>query len=510
MNTLGKRFFKAAGWQFFGNLLRVVLGLAASTLIVKWLGGEEFGKASWILSVTMYFSILGSAGLGTPFTRRLTQARIRKDYSAARNLVQQVLVFRLSVVLLAAAIFVIFRMLFPGYCGQIQDPSLLIFVPWLLLVTYLHGSMIRVLQVYFRQGLVVSLTAGEIIFKVAVVWVLGNNTPTAWDLLTAATISEFASFSIAMFATYHFLGKSKTSAQSSQPSGKKLNWKTLLREGRPSWLLAISERVLGRDVDILLIGIMVGPLEVVRYALPFTLATISISVATSAFQSTTNLATFTEARLGSESQNNKALLKVLFEYWSFFVVPIAVGGMLMGDRILHLLYGDVADGTALVSVLLFASFALSNLSGLAKDALQGIGNDKSPAKVHLIGGALNLTLSLVLIPFYGAVGAAAATLISTALIALVQVMGLPCSLKTFPSPRSLFAVFLALLCMFSVIHFSQNLNLGASESWGATMLLVIVGALAYILGLIFVNPRSSLGERFTNAPGVLRYARKVL
>jgi len=150
------------------------------------------------------------------------------------------------------------------------------------------------------------------------------------------------------------------------------------------------------------------------------------------------------------------------------------------------------------------------LSGLAKDALQGIGNDKSPAMVYMGGGILNLILSLILIPTLGAEGAATATLVSTALIALVQVVVLPCSLRTFPSRRSLAAVFLALLCMFFVIHFGQALFSDVESSWVPTIVSIAVGGLAYLLGLMSVNPRSSLGERLINAPGILRNAGRVL
>jgi len=390
------------------------------------------------------------------------------------------------------------------------DQGLLLFFPALLLVTYLHGSVIRFLQVHFQQGWVVFLSVLEIVLKVTLIWIFGNNNYTASDLLAAAALSEFIPFVVALIATRHLIGNIKTTKQPFRLREKAASWKTLLKEGRPTWLLAISERVLGRDIDILLLGIMAGPLEVAKYALPFTLAAISISVATSTFQSTTNLTTFTEATQKDGSGKSKNILKALFEYWALFVLPIATGGIILGDKILHLLYGEAADGTGLVTALLFASFAFSNLSGLAKDALQGIGDDRSPAKVHLMGGGTNLVLSLLFIPIWGAAGAAAATLISTILIAYFQISVLPVSLRGFPSPRSFVAVFVSLLAMFSAVHFSQDLLFEAKANWTSTSLSIMVGGFAYCLGLLTVGPKTTLGERITNVPPVLGFARRVL
>jgi len=397
-----------------------------------------------------------------------------------------------------------------GKTDWLTETSLLVFVPLLLLVSYLHGMVTRILQVFFQQRTVVLLTAVEIVFKVAVVLLLGGSSSGAQELLAAATFSELFVFILAGLMVWKILATMRREGTQENSGASSPGWKELLVEGRPTWLLAMSERILGRDVDILLLGILAGPLEVAKYALPFSLATISISVATSVFQSTTNLSTFTEVGMDGGHARRRTLLKALFEFWTLFVMPIALGGVLVGNRILHLLYGEAADGCGAVTALLFAAFAFSNLAGLAKDALQGMGDDRRPAKVHLMGGVLNLGLSLLLIPRFGAMGAATATLVAAVMIALMQVLSLPDEIKVLPSMRPAGISFLALGTMALVITGSSYLTSFAQGSWGMTAGAILAGIIAYFGILMVMEPQSSLRQAMESAPPALRWARRVL
>ena len=212
MSALGQRYLRAAGWLFAGNLLRVFLGLAASVLIVRWLGAEEFGKASWILSLTMHASILGSLGLGTPFTRHLTRARLASDGRATLRLLRQVLVLRVVMVAVFGALVLGIHRLAGSSIGAMTAPDLLLFVPALLLASFLHAAAVRVLQVHFRQGLVAVITALEIVLKVAIIRGLNPSGPDASDLLAAGVAAELFSFVLAMAGVYRLQKGMHTSA----------------------------------------------------------------------------------------------------------------------------------------------------------------------------------------------------------------------------------------------------------------------------------------------------------
>lgn len=502
MATLGTRFARAAAWQFAGNILRVGLGLWASTLVVRWLGAEQFGQAAWILSLTMYASIIGSLGLGTPFSRGLTAVRISGDRRTAAALLRRLAALRLATVAVFGVAVLAAERLLPAGSLDPDLRSLLVFVPALLMVSYLHGMAVRVLQVFFRQGIVAGLVSVEIVVKVALVAALGGSGADARVLLVAATAAEAvvmaAGWLLVVRQVRHMEPEDAAAARPVAPSARRL-----LRDGRATWVISLAERVLGRDVDILLLGLLAGPVEVARYALPFSLATLSLNLAAGLYEGTTNLAAFTEAA----PEARRRLLRVLFEYWLLFVVPLAVGGILLGNGLLTVLYGEAAAGSGAVTGLLFAALAVYQLAALLKDAMQGSGDDGRPTRAHLAGGGVNLALTVVLIPHFGATGAAAATLVGATITCVWQLVSLPEALRTAPSRRVVAVAALALSAMAAAV---QLAGVAPGGGWLHAVSLVALGGAVYFASLGLVGPRSTLGGHLPAALPLRAVARRVL
>ena len=510
MVSLGKRMARAAGIQLIGNLVRVVLGMAASVMMVRWLGAEEFGKASWMVSLTLYFSVLFSGGIGIPFTRSLTHARLAGDRRGAFSLVGRLWFLRLAVSALVLALCFLTKSMAPQVLGQLPAGDLLLFVPFLLLVSFLHGNLIRVLQVNFRPGLVSFLAAIEIITKVALLRLIGGADPDASALVLAAIGSETIALVGAALASTRILWQMKPAALPSDNHHPMPGISALLVSGRPTWLLSIAQRILGRDVDILLLGLMAGPVEITKYALSYTLATIGLSLASSAFQSTTAVSAFTESSAESSPDARARLLKAMLEYWLVFVTPIGVGGILLGGRFLHFLYGGAADGTNAVVALLFGAFCLGELSSLGKDALHGMGKDNRPARAHWSGGAVNLTFSILLIPHYGALGAAGATLMASIIVAVIQYRFLLTNLNCSPERRSLLASLAALSVLAGSVLIANLLGSGQNDSPMRLSMTVLFAGVAYLLTLGIIGPNTSLRQGCATGPRALRLARRIL
>ncbi len=509
MESLGKRFVRAAGVQFTGNIIRVILGMLASMQIVRWLGPDEFGQASWAISITLYLSVLCSGGLGTPFVRAITEVRLRKSTQEMNQLLKSMLMMRTTVVGVVVLAYFGWLVLGESRLPVPEGASLLVYVPALLMVTYLHSMVVRILQVFFRQKAVVIITTAELVFKVVLFRVIGGSNPGGDDLIVATLISEFVAFLAAAGIVSRIKSDLKQSTADIKP-GKTPGWKQLLSQGRPSWLLSIATRVLGREVDIILLGILSSPLEITKYALPFSLAVLSVSLAGGVLQSTTTMTTFAEAGKSSDPSRRAHFYKALLEYWFLFVVPISFGGGLLGNRLLELLYGDSAAGCGKVTALLFAAVALSNLSEITKDAMQGMGEDKRPAVIHMAAGVLNLVLSVLWIPVYGATGAALATLLSAALIVVTQLIFLPDELKIHPARRLILVVGTALLGMCVAVLVSDHVISNLLNDWFSALVLIAIGVVVYFLSLGVIQPHSSLRNRLNHLPSNIKFARRVL
>jgi O-antigen/teichoic acid export membrane protein len=103
------------------------------------------------------------------------------------------------------------------------------------------------------------------------------------------------------------------------------------------------------------------------------------------------------------------------------LLPISLVFTLFASAIVHLLYGDAFDGAVLPLQLLGLTSALYGMQSYASTAL--IARDSPTTFGKLVGGVvvLNLGANLIVIPKYGADGAAAVSLASSALLGAASV-----------------------------------------------------------------------------------------
>ena len=97
---------------------------------------------------------------------------------------------------------------------------------------------------------------------------------------------------------------------------------------------------------------------------------------------------------------------------STFALPIGVGGVFLAHPIIHLLFGPAYTNSVLVFQILSCSAVLVILRGTYRQALSAAGMPHVDLRCAAMSTGLNLSLNLLLIPYYGIVGAAVATLLA--------------------------------------------------------------------------------------------------
>lgn len=95
-------------------------------------------------------------------------------------------------------------------------------------------------------------------------------------------------------------------------------------------------------------------------------------------------------------------------------LPMATGGIALGPVLLQLVYGDEYRRAGVVIAVLLAVFPLVPLYHLASGILQGVGRIKPLLAVNAVAGVVTLTLSALLVPRHGALGAAVANALAQA------------------------------------------------------------------------------------------------
>jgi len=103
------------------------------------------------------------------------------------------------------------------------------------------------------------------------------------------------------------------------------------------------------------------------------------------------------------------------------VLPIGVGGSILGPRLIIAMFGGVyAEGGAVFAVLVWAC-VLWLLTANYENVLLACGGERSSAAISATGGLVNFGVAVVLVVLFGATGAAMA-MVASSLITLLGML----------------------------------------------------------------------------------------
>lgn len=123
-------------------------------------------------------------------------------------------------------------------------------------------------------------------------------------------------------------------------------------------------------------------------------------------------------RMLVQKQNIGPIISVSVNILVPFSFMIAVASWFFGNEIMHLLYRDSTEQSALVFALLMSSFPAFCIMYVYSTLLTASGNLKLLNKIAIAGVIVNISLNVFLIPIYRSAGAATAALVTQSVLAL--------------------------------------------------------------------------------------------
>ncbi len=253
----------------------------------------------------------------------------------------------------------------------------------------------------------------------------------------------------------------------------------LLRRGRRLVLFTLLGLVL-YNVDLLMLRVLAGEAAAGYYAAAYVLISFCANL-TIAYSHTVLPALAGGAAPASSTADTYA--SALVTAWAV-TMPVAVGGALIAPLIVQVLFGPAyAAGAAALQVLVLA-VPIGALREIAVASLIARHREQALLRVNIVATLVNVSLNLVLIPRFGLVGAAWATVVSEAVrlgVALVAAR------RVIPGATPFVALLKCLLAGAAMGLAVAGLGLRAS------LLAVAVGGVVYpaMLLLLGVLSRSS-------------------
>ncbi|OAQ54832.1 hypothetical protein HTG_04495 [Natrinema mahii] len=192
----------------------------------------------------------------------------------------------------------------------------------------------------------------------------------------------------------------------------------LLRYGVPL-TASHSANVLDRRVDTVLVGAFGNPVAVSYYVLGKQISEF-VTVPSGSLGFSLSPA-FGEQKATDSLDRAARLYQQSLRYVLLLYLPAAVGMILVAEPAVRLVFGAEYAGAAPVLQTLGVYVVFQSITDVTTNGLDYLGRAKARAVAKGVTSTGNVALNIVLIPIYGAAGAAAATVVTFGLYTLLNV-----------------------------------------------------------------------------------------
>lgn len=192
----------------------------------------------------------------------------------------------------------------------------------------------------------------------------------------------------------------------------------ILRYGVPL-TASHSANILDRRVDTVLVGFFVNPVAVSYYVLGKQISEfVTVPSGSLGFSLSPALG---EQKATDSLDRAARLYEQSLEYVFLLYLPAAVGMILVAEPTITMVFGADYAGAVPVLQVLGVYVVFQSITDVTTNGLDYLGRAKARAVAKGVTSTGNVVLNVVLIPIYGAAGAAAATVVTFGLYTLVNV-----------------------------------------------------------------------------------------
>jgi PST family polysaccharide transporter len=383
-----------SAWLLLDRVIRLVLGLVIGIWMARVLGPDMFGRFNYALAFVALFSSVASLGLDGVVVRNLVNAPEAAGHTLGSALLLKLAGSLLGIILCIASILLV----------NPDDYGIQILVAVISLGMFFQAF--DVIDFWFqsrvasRYAIIARLPSLLVFTAMRIFLILGGLSLTmfAW-----AQTLEVLFAAVGLLVVYRYLGWHVTDWRPGY-----VHALTLIRECWPLIIAGLSI-MLYMKVDIVMLGKISGDRSAGIYSAATRLSEGFYFIPMVITSSVAPMLLRARARSSEQYQQGLFSLYVLMVRMSLAIaVPLAV----VSPLLIEILFGgDFSESSAVLRVHIWAAIAVF-LGVASSQYLTNEGMQKLSLYRTLIGLVINILLNLFLIPSYGAVGAAIATLIS--------------------------------------------------------------------------------------------------
>ena len=360
------------------------------------------GKVAFATSIATYFTMLGMLGVPTYGIRACAQAR--EDKERLSRTVQELLVINAIMMSISLSIYILAINVIP----KLSENRELFILNSVVLILNVVGCdwLYKGLEQYNY------ITKQSLLFKIMAIilmFILVNDRADYVNYAAVTIIASVGSYFLNFIRLREFI--------SIQP-WKSLNIKKHLKPTLTFFMMTVATTIY-TSLDSVMLGFMLDDKTVGLYNAAMNLKNVLVSLVTS-------LGVVLLPRLSvyikqNKTEEFKALTEKALNFVIFSSIPLTLFFIIFAEQAIYFLSGETFSGAIVplkISMPTLIFIGMSNLFGI--QMLVPMNKEYIVVKSVIAGAVINLILNCLLIPIYGANGAAIGTLVAEFIVTLYQ------------------------------------------------------------------------------------------
>ncbi|QHG91866.1 flippase [Sulfurimonas sp. CVO] len=393
-NSGFKKYLSNTSWLFAEKIFRIAIGLFITVWLARYLGPEQFGIFNYALSFVAIFGVLSSLGLDKLVTKELLSHPQDSHEIMGTSFTLR---FIGAILLLPLAAFSI---------SIVRPENDLVFIMVIIISSAFFFTSFEVIKYWFESHVQAKYSA-----IIDAIVIFTSSTIKGVLIILEAPLIAFAwvvlieSILLATGLIIIYI----------QKSNKISDWKVsfvkvkyLLKEAYPL-ILSGAVFVLFTRIDQVMLGSMIGDEAVGVYAAAVRISEgwmfIPAIIATSLFPAMLNARKNNYTLYLQRTQHLLNLMAVLG-------VSVAIGVIFIASPFMNLIFGESYSQSSSILIIHIWGMVFNAISIISFRYFLAEGLQIYSFYRAFAGLILNIALNYLLIPIYGAVGAAVATAIS--------------------------------------------------------------------------------------------------
>jgi O-antigen/teichoic acid export membrane protein len=397
-----KQFVQGSTITFIGLVLAAGLSYLLRIILARVLPVEEVGLFFSILNFIVFVSLFQRLGVEVSLVRFINIWKVKGDQEKINLGTTYTLLYQLVMaIIFMGGVFIFSDYLAESYFNHPAAKLILLSLSSLLILLIFEDIPRRIFQSFNKMFWFSFIEAFKVLFFLVLVivgFIFNKNiiVPTIAFLIATVSvgiIGLFVSLKVHKLISFKLKG------------GVKI-FKQLFIFGLPLIFLVIGNKVI-ESLDVLILTYFRDLSEVGVYSM--VLPTAALGLFFFRPLAVMILPLGTELWQRGLFEELTSMLKSLYYYLFLLILPVIVLFVIFAKELLILFFGTSYSTGALPLQIILLGVFFFGLATINIGIITGTGNSKNSGKVMLYGALSNLILNLILIPFFGMVGAAIAT-----------------------------------------------------------------------------------------------------